>query len=238
MQRFGALEDLETSDCTIEEREEYELHVVADSVVYAGVDYADVLKRAEHEADIIVWDGGNNDLPFYEPSLHLVVTDALRVGNELAYYPGEANLRMADVVLINKVDAADVDAINTLRENIRDMNPRATVVEAASPITVDHADRITDKRVLVVEDGPTLTHGEMRFRTGTVAAYKYGAGEVVDPRPHAVGSISETFRRYPHRGRSSPPWDMATRRYPNCKRRSTGSLATRWSSAHRRIWLP
>jgi predicted GTPase len=196
-QRFATLQDLETQHCTIEEIEEYEPHIVSGSVVYAGVDYRDILARAEADADVILWDGGNNDLPFYRPTLHLVVADPLRTGNELTYYPGEANLRMADVVVINKVDTADLAAIEELRGNIRAVNPRAVIVEAASPVAAENPERVTGARVLVVEDGPTLTHGEMRFGAGTVLARKLGAAEIMDPRPYAVGSIADTFRAYP-----------------------------------------
>ncbi len=204
VQRFAKLEDLETHECTIEEIEEYEPHIVSGTTVYAGVDYGDILAQAEEEADVILWDGGNNDLPFYKPDLHIVVADPLRVGNELTYYPGEANLRLADVVIINKVDSADGGAVERLRANIRSVNARAIIIDAASPISVDHADRILGKRALVVEDGPTLTHGEMRFGAGTVAARKFGASEIVDPRPYVVGTIAETFKKYPGIGTLLP----------------------------------
>jgi predicted GTPase len=200
VQRFATLADTERHQCTIEEIEEYEPHIVNGSVVYAGVDYAAILEQAEAEADVIVWDGGNNDLPFFRPDLHIVVTDPLRVGNELTYYPGEANLRMADAVVINKIDAADIRSIEQLRDHIRQANPDATVVEAASPVTGDRPELITGRRVLVIEDGPTVTHGEMRFGAGTVLARKFGASEIVDPRPYAVGSIAQTFETYPHVG--------------------------------------
>jgi predicted GTPase len=203
-QRFAALEDLEVQGCTIEEIEEYQPHIEAGSVVFAGVDYGEILRRAEEEADVILWDGGNNDLPFYRPSLHLVVADPLRPGNELTYHPGEANLRMADVVIINKIDTADLSATEELRGHIRSANPRAMIVEAASPVTGEGAETIAGRKVLVVEDGPTLTHGEMRFGAGTVLARKFGAAEIVDPRPYAVGSIAETFRTYPSIGRLLP----------------------------------
>lgn len=197
VQRFTTLADTERQHCTIEEIEEYEPHIVNGSVVYAGVDYAAILEEAESTADVILWDGGNNDFPFYRPDLHIVVADPLRLGNELTYYPGEANLRMADVVVINKIDTADLQATQDLRDHIRAANPRATIVEAASPVAADHPDLITGRKVLVVEDGPTVTHGEMRFGAGTVIARKLGAREIVDPRPFAVGSIAETFRTYP-----------------------------------------
>ncbi len=204
VQRFAAIEDLRRHHCTIEEMEEYEPHIAQGSVVYAGVDYADILKAAEAEADVILWDGGNNDLPFYRPSLHIVVADPLRVGNELTYHPGEANLRMADVVVINKVDTADLAATGQLREHIRSANPEATIVEAASPVTADRPDIVRGRRVLVIEDGPTVTHGGMRFGAGTVLAKKSGAREIVDPRPFAVGSIAETYRTYPDIGAILP----------------------------------
>jgi predicted GTPase len=200
VQRFGALADLEKHDCTIEEIEEYEPHIVSGTIIYAGVDYGDILAQAQEEADVILWDGGNNDTPFYRTDLHVVVADPLRVGNELTYYPGETNLRMADAVIINKVDTADIASINKLRANIRRVNKRAVIIEGASPITVNNPERITGKRVLVVEDGPTLTHGEMKFGAGIVAAGKFGAAEIVDPRPYTVGTIKETFRKYPDIG--------------------------------------
>jgi len=204
VQRFASLDDLKKHRCTIEEIEEYEPHIVSGTIVYAGVDYGDILARAQAEADIILWDGGNNDTPFYTPDLHIVVADPLRVGNELLYHPSETNLRLADVVIINKVDTADIDAITTLRRNIRGVNGRAVIIDAASPIMVDHAERITGKRVLVVEDGPTLTHGEMKFGAGVVAASRFGASEIVDPRPFTVGTIAETFRKYPNVGTLLP----------------------------------
>ncbi len=204
VQRFATLEDLKRQDCTIEEIEEYEPHIVSGTIVYAGVDYRAILEQAQAEADVVIWDGGNNDTPFYKPDLAIVVADPLRVGNELTYYPGETNLRMADVVVINKVDSADLDSVNRLRENIRRVNRDAPIVEAASPVFLDHPDRLAGRRVLVVEDGPTLTHGEMKFGAGTVAALKYGAREIVDPRPYTVGTITETFRRYPEIGTLLP----------------------------------
>jgi predicted GTPase len=204
VQRFETLEDLERQHCTIEEIEEYEPHIENGSVVWAGVDYADILGKAAAEADVIVWDGGNNDLPFYRPSLHIVVADPLRLGNELRYYPGEANLRLADVVVINKVDTADLAATEQLRDHVRAANPDAQVVEAASPVTGDGPERIAGRKVLVVEDGPTLTHGEMRFGAGTVLARKFGAGEIVDPRPFATGSIADAYAAYPSIGPALP----------------------------------
>ena len=200
VQRFASLDDLVRHRCTIEEIEEYEPHIVTGTIVYAGVDYADILAQAEAEADVVLWDGGNNDLPFYKPDLHLVVADPLRVGNELAYYPGETNLRMAHVVIVNKVDTADAASVATLRQNIFSVNPGARIVEAASPIVGEGAEQLAGKRVLVVEDGPTVTHGEMRFGAGTVLARKWGAAEIVDPRRWAVGRLAETFRIYPDIG--------------------------------------
>ena len=200
VQRYGSIADLKRHKCTIEEIEEYEPHIVSGTIIYSGVDYRDILAQAQEEADVILWDGGNNDTPFYRSNVHIVVADPLRVGNELTYYPGETNLRMADAIIINKVDTADIKAINALRANIRKVNTRAIVVEAASPITVTDPTLITGKRVLVVEDGPTLTHGEMKFGAGIVAAGKFSAAELVDPRPYTVGTITETFKKYPDIG--------------------------------------
>ena len=197
VQRFGSIADLARHRCTIEEIEEYEPHIVSGTVVYAGVDYADILAEAEQEADVILWDGGNNDLPFYRPDIHIVVADPLRVGNELAYYPSEANLRMADVVILNKIDSADLASIEQLRHNIRSVNPTARLIDAASPVMADGAEILAGKRVLVIEDGPTLTHGEMKFGAGTVVARKFGASDIVDPRPYAVGKLVDTFATYP-----------------------------------------
>lgn len=200
VQRFASYEDLERHDCTIEEREEYEPHIDRGVVVYAGVDYEAILRQAEQEADVIVWDGGNNDLPFYQPDLHIVVADPHRPGHELSYHPGEANLRMADVVVINKIDTADLDGVAAVRDSIRLVNPNAVVVEAASPIFVDDPAAIRGKDVLVVEDGPTLTHGEMAYGAGVVAARRFGAATIIDPRPYAVRSIAETYAKYPGTG--------------------------------------
>jgi predicted GTPase len=199
-QRFATYEDLDRHQCTIEEREEYEPHLDRGMVVYAGVDYERILREAEQEAEIILWDGGNNDLPFYKPDLHIVVGDPHRAGHELAYHPGEANLRLADVVVINKIDTANLEDVTTVRENVRATNPDAVIIEAASPIFVEDPGAIRGKRVLVVEDGPTLTHGEMAYGAGIVAARRFGAAEIVDPRPYAIGSIVETFEKYPHTG--------------------------------------
>lgn len=204
VQRFAALEDLDKQHCTIEEREEYEPHIVSGTVIYAGVDYEAIIREAEKEADIILWDGGNNDTPFIKPDLHFVIVDPHRPGDELFYYPGEVNLRMADVVIINKIDSADSDNILEVRNNINLVNPQAVVIDAASPIFVDDYQQIKGKRVLVVEDGPTLTHGEMTFGAGVVAAEKYGAAELVDPRPFTTGKISETYEKYPDIGTLLP----------------------------------
>lgn len=196
-QRFSSYEDLDRHNTTIEEREEYEPHIDRGGVVYAGVDFGVILREAEKEADVILWDGGNNDLPFYKPDLHIVVVDPHRPGHELTYYPGQANARMADVIVINKIDTADFENISTVRRNIRSINPTAVMVEAASPITVEDPKAIRGKKVLVVEDGPTLTHGGMSYGAGTVAAKRLGAAELVDPRPYAVGSIKKMFEKYP-----------------------------------------
>lgn len=204
VQRFASLEDLQTQHCTIEEMEEYEPHINRCSVVYAGVDYEAILKQAETEADIILWDGGNNDMPFIHPDLLITVTDPHRPGHEISYYPGETNLRMADVVIINKIDTADRENIRTVRRNITANNPQAVVIDAASPITVEEPGLVRGKRVLVVEDGPTVTHGGMRYGAGVVAARKFGASQLVDPRPFTVGSISETFQTYPDIGQLLP----------------------------------
>ncbi|MFI5371778.1 MAG: cyclic 2,3-diphosphoglycerate synthase [Candidatus Eisenbacteria bacterium] len=197
-QRFATIADMDEQRCTIEEREEYEPHVVMGNLVFAGVDYELILRRAETEADIILWDGGNNDLPFFRPDLNIVVADPHRAGHEIAYYPGETNLRMADVVVVNKVDTADAAQVTAVEANIRAVNPRATVLRARSPVSVRHPERVRGKRVLVIEDGPTLTHGEMRYGAGWVAAKQHHAAEIVDPRPYARGSIRGVFERYPH----------------------------------------
>jgi len=200
VQRFATYEDLDRYRCTIEEREEYEPHIDRGVVVYAGVDYERILRQAEEEADIVVWDGGNNDLPFFRPDLHIVVADPHRPGHEVRYHPGEANLRAADVVVINKVDTADPGGVAQVRENILEVNPQAIVIEAASPIFVEDPRAIQGRRVLVIEDGPTLTHGEMAYGAGVTAARRFGAAELVDPRPYAVRSIADAFRKYPHIG--------------------------------------
>ncbi|MFH1373052.1 MAG: cyclic 2,3-diphosphoglycerate synthase [bacterium] len=199
-QRFATLADLDKHKCTIEEREEYEPHIVRGITVYAGVDYEMIVREAEKEADIILWDGGNNDLSFYRPDLMITVVDPHRAGHELSYYPGQVNLLLADAIIINKIDSADAEDISEVRANIARYNPRAAVIDAASPIAVDGWEKIRGKKVLVVEDGPTLTHGEMTYGAGIVAAEKFGAAELVDPRPYAVKSIAATFEKYPDIG--------------------------------------
>lgn len=200
VQRYAVLEDLTKHKCTIEEMEEYEPHIEMGSIIYAGVDYEAIVREAEKEADVIVWDGGNNDMPFYKPDLSIVVVDPLRPGHEISYYPGEVNLRMADVVVMNKIDSAYPEDIEIVLDNIREYNPNAKIILAASSILVDNPELINGKRVLVVEDGPTLTHGEMDLGAGTVAARRYGAAELVDPRPFIVGKLEETFEKYPEIG--------------------------------------
>jgi predicted GTPase len=207
VQRFAELKDLEKHKCTVEEMEEYEPHLVRGNVIYAGVDYQAILREAEKDpkgCDIILWDGGNNDFPFYRPDLMITVTDPHRAGHELRYYPGEVTLRIADVIVINKIDSAAPEDIQTVRESIEKVNPSALVIDGASPIKVDDPSVIKGKRVLVVEDGPTLTHGEMKLGAGVVAAKKFGASLLVDPRPFTVGKLSETFRIYPNIGTLLP----------------------------------
>ncbi len=204
VQRFASYADLDKHECTIEEREEYEPHLDRGVIVYAGVDYERILRQAEQEADVILWDGGNNDFSFYTPDLLITVADPHRPGHELTYHPGETNLRMADVVVINKVDTADYANVLRVREDVRSVNPGAIIVEAASPIFVDHPQDIRGKRVLVIEDGPTLTHGGMAYGAGVVAAQRFGAAEIVDPRPFAVGSITATYAKYPGTGKILP----------------------------------
>jgi len=196
VQRFATMDDLDAQQCTIEEREEYEPHLCEGTVVYAGVDYERILRQAEKEADVILWDGGNNDTPFYESDLEIVVADPLRAGHELSYFPGEVNLRRADVVVINKVNTASPLNVQKVRENIRNNNPHAVIIEAASQVVVSAPELIKGSRVLVVEDGPTLTHGEMPYGAGVVAAREFGAAELVDPRPYAVGSIQSSFEQF------------------------------------------
>ena len=207
VQRFATIDDLKKHDCTIEEMEEYEPHIARGNVIYAGVDYEAILRAAENDpdgCDVILWDGGNNDFAFYKPDLMVSVVDPHRPGHELAYYPGEVTLRMADVAVINKIDSADFDNIQTVRKSIEKVNPNALVVDAASTITVENPDVIRGKRVLVIEDGPTLTHGEMKIGAGIVAAKRFGAAEIIDPRSYAVGEIAETYKKYPNIGTLLP----------------------------------
>jgi len=204
VQRFATIEDLTKHKCTIEEMEEYEPHIAMGSVIYAGVDYEAILREAEKEADIIVWDGGNNDMPFFKPDLSIVVVDPLRPGHEISYYPGEVNLRMADVVVVNKVDSAYPEDVDEVLNNVRTYNPKARVILAASALMVENPELILGKRVLAIEDGPTLTHGEMTIGAGVVAAQRFGAAELVDPRPWVVGKIDETYQKYPYIGTLLP----------------------------------
>ncbi len=196
VQRFAELEDLDRHDCTIEEREEYEPHITSGTVIYAGVDYGAILEQAQAECDVLLWDGGNNDVPFYEPDVWIALVDPLRAGHELTYHPGETNLRAANVIVINKMDSATAEQVARLEATIAEVSPAATVVRANSKVTADDPDAIAGKRVLVVEDGPTLTHGEMKIGAGVVAAQRLGAAEIVDPRPWAVGTIADTFAKY------------------------------------------
>ncbi len=204
VQRFAEMEDMDKYNCTIEEMEEYEPHIAMGSVIYAGVDYEAIVREAEKEADIIVWDGGNNDMPFYKPDLSIVVADPLRPGHEISYYPGEVNLRMADVVVINKVDSAYPEDVEEVMDNIREYNPKARIILAASSVMVDDPDIILGKDVLAIEDGPTLTHGEMDFGAGIVAARRFGASGLVDPRPYLAGKLIDTFETYPEIGTLLP----------------------------------
>ena len=207
VQRFATIDDLKKHNCTIEEMEEYEPHVARGNVIYAGVDYEAILRAAENDpngCDVILWDGGNNDFPFYKPDLMVAIVDPHRPGHELSYYPGEVTLRLADVAVINKIDSADYENIQAVRRNIQKVNPSAVVVDAASAIGVENAETIRGKRVLVVEDGPTLTHGDMKIGAGTVAAQRYGAAEIIDPRPYAVGKLAETYQIYPNIGAVLP----------------------------------
>ena len=204
VQRFGSLEDLKKHNCTIEEIEEYEPHIAMGGVIYSGVDYEAILREAEKEADVIIWDGGNNDIPFYKADLVFTVVDPHRPGHELSYYPGNTSLRIADVAIINKVGSAKPENVRTVKQNISNVNPKAEIIEANSPISVDHPELIKGKRVLVVEDGPTLTHGEMEYGAGMIAAWDFGAKEIIDPRPFTVNSISQTFKKYPKIGKLLP----------------------------------
>lgn len=204
VQRFANLQDLDLHHCTIEEREEYEPHIINGTVVYAGVDYEKILREAEKEADIILWDGGNNDLSFYKPDIEIVVVDPHRPGHEISYYPGEANLRRAAVIIINKMTTAEPHNIDIVKQNIAKFNPSAKIIEADSPLFVENFDQIRQKRVLVIEDGPTLTHGGMAYGAGIIAAKKFGAAELIDPRPFAVGALVQTYKKYPHIGALLP----------------------------------
>lgn len=204
VQRFATYADLDKHECTIEEREEYEPHIDNGVIVYAGVDYEAILRQAEQEVDIVLWDGGNNDFPFYKSDLNIVVADPHRAGHEKGYHPGETNVRMADVFVINKVDTAEPDKVIAVRNVLHELNPKALIIEGASPLFVDDPDAIRGKRVLVIEDGPTLTHGEMAYGAGWVAARRFGAAEIVDPRPFAVGSIHDTYVKYPNTGTILP----------------------------------
>jgi predicted GTPase len=204
VQRFETLDDLKRHECTIEEMEEYEPHIASGTVVFAGVDYEKIMKEAEKEADVLIWDGGNNDMSFYKPDLQIVVVDPLRPGHETRFHPGHANLLSADVVVINKIESASREAIDAVRSNVRAVNPKAVLIDAASPIQVEGGEKIRGRRVLVVEDGPTLTHGGMKFGAGVVAATRYGASEIVDPRPYLVGDLKETFAKYPGIGALLP----------------------------------
>jgi predicted GTPase len=210
VQRFASIADLTRHKCTVEEMEEYEPHIVEGTIIYAGVDYEAIVRQAEREADVIVWDGGNNDTSFYKPDLTITVVDPHRPGHERSYHPGATNVRMADVLVVNKVDSATQEGIDAVLKSIREMNPHATIIQAASPIVVEDPAVIKGKRVLVVEDGPTLTHGGMQYGAGTIAARQFGASEIVDPRPYAVRSIAETFKKYPATGMLLPAMGYGT----------------------------
>jgi len=226
VQRFASYEDLDKHKCTIEEREEYEPHIDRKSVVYAGVDYGEILRAVESEdPDVILWEGGNNDFPFYKPDLFIVVVDPHRPGHETTYYPGMTNLLLADVIVINKEETADLEGIETVRKNIEKWNPGAIVIDASSPIFVDDPEKIKGKRVLVVEDGPTLTHGEMSYGAGYVAAKKFGASEIIDPRPFAVGSIVETYKKYTHIGSILPAMGYGEKQIKELEETINGSDA-------------
>ena len=211
VQRFASIADLRKHKCTVEEMEEYEPHIAQGTIIYAGVDYEAILRQAEKEADVIVWDGGNNDMSFYKPNLTITVVDPHRPGHERSYYPGETNVRLADVIVVNKVDSAPKENVEVVVANVRAINPTATIVRAASTITVDAPDVIKGNSVLVIEDGPTLTHGEMTFGAGTIAARMFGAREIIDPRPYAVGTIAETFTKYPNTGALLPAMGYGAR---------------------------
>ena len=202
--RFASYDDLDKYNCTIEEREEFEPHIDNGMVVYAGIDYQAIIEQAEQEADIILWDGGNNDIPFYKTDLHIVVVDPHRAGHETTFHPGETNLRMADVAIINKIDSADAAAVEKVKNAVLEVNPKAKIIMANSPITVDKPEAVAGKRVLVIEDGPTLTHGHMAYGAGVIVAEKLGAAELIDPRPYAVGSIKDTFAKWGHLSKLLP----------------------------------
>jgi predicted GTPase len=204
VQRFATLADLDVHDCTIEEREEYEPHIERGVVVFAGVDYEAILREAEKEADVVLWDGGNNDFTFYKPNIYITVLDPHRPGHELSYYPGEVNLRAADVLIVNKIDSAEAANVEAVIKTAREINPDATIIKAESPLTVEDPSLIKDKKVLVVEDGPTLTHGGMKYGAGVVAAQRHGASELIDPRPYVVGTLADTFKKYPDIGTLLP----------------------------------
>jgi predicted GTPase len=211
VQRFATYEDLDAHECTIEEREEYEPHIDRGTLVFAGVDYEGILRAAEKEADVIVWDGGNNDIPFYRPDVWLTVVDPHRPGHEVLYHPGEVNFRMADCLIVNKIDTAEPAGVQKVRDSIARYNPKAKVIDAAAPIFIDDPEQIRGKRVLVIEDGPTLTHGEMTYGAGVVVARRYGAAELIDPRPYAIGTIQKTFAKYPHIGPLLPAMGYGAR---------------------------
>ncbi|MCK4385339.1 MAG: GTPase [candidate division Zixibacteria bacterium] len=217
-QRFASISDLDKHRCTVEEREEYEPHIVQGTVVYAGVDYEIILKEAEKEADVIVWDGGNNDIPFFVPNLHITVVDPHRPGDELSYFPGQTNLLLADVVLINKIGTADYEDIEQVRYNIKMANPKAVLIEAASPIYIEKPELIREKNVLVVEDGPTLTHGGMTYGAGVIAAQKFGAKDIIDPRPWVRGEIKKTFESYPEIGALLPAMGYSKKQIKDLER--------------------
>jgi len=230
VQRFAKLSDLKKHKCTIEEMEEYEPHIQMNSVIYAGVDYEAIVREAEKEADVIIWDGGNNDIPFYcsDKQLNIVVVDPHRPGDEITYYPGETNVHMADVVVIKKIDSADLDDINEVRANVRMINPKAQIIDAASPLSVDKPELITGKRVLVVEDGPTLTHGEMTYGAGVIAAEKYGCSDLIDPREWAVGEIAKTLKNILRSASCCLRWATAISRSKTLRRPSTLPIAILW----------
>jgi len=225
VQRYATLDDLKKNNCTIEEMEEYEPHVVAGNIIYAGVDYEAIVREAEKEADVILWDGGNNDYSFYAADLYITVADPHRPGNGLVYYPGEVNLRLADVVVMNKIDTADRAGIEAELEAVRSVNAKAEIIMAASPVTVDKPKAVRGKKVLVVEDGPTLTHGEMKYGAGMVAARQLGAAEFIDPRPFAVGEIKATFKKYPNVGTLLPAMGYSAKQLKDLEKTINSSKA-------------